>query len=625
MCGFSGIILKENNSKDYIDILSKSINLLQHRGPDHTGLYYNNGIYLGHKRLTIIDTNDSSNQPFFDNTKKWAIVFNGEIYNYKDLYNKYLTDNQHVNKNSDTSVLLFLYIKFGVKCISLLNGMFAFVIVNLETRKFVLVRDRFGEKPLYWTENQDYFAFSSELKALSILPKNTKNTIKSESLLDYTLNGCISAPNTIFKDIQQLEAAHYIVVKNNNIIENKHYWDLMAETQKYKDIFNHKYNQNEIYNLTNEYLNYAVSSRLVSDVEVGYFLSGGIDSASIVSLASKTYHYPKKAITIDFNDVSLSEYKIAKITAQKFNIDLKRYIIEKDYFNRNIDSFFKYMDQPTVDGFNTFFLSIFAKEQNIKVWLSGVGGDELFCGYRSFQHLTKREKLRKSLKNILPDIVLMCLFKNFGTTNLKLSKLIHLFMGSENDSLEAYNSLRRVIPILNANKLIKEDLSNLAKPDKSIRNINNIEFTNNLQKVSFLESGIYMKDLLLRDIDNFSMSSSIEVRAPFLEHNLWEFVMAIPADIRYKKSEKKTLLINSLNTNLPIEVINQPKKGFGFPLHTWLREDLELKDVILDTNFKDIWDLKYIENLYILFEKKKINWDVLWPIYSFNKWYLNNI
>lgn len=624
MCGFSGIISNEKTGKNYIDVFNKSINLLQHRGPDYTGIYQNAGIYLGHKRLTIIDNNISSNQPIFDETKKWIIVFNGEIYNYKSLYNDYLSDNKYVNKNSDTSVLLYLYIKLGVKCISLLNGMFAFAIVNLETRNLILVRDRFGEKPLYWTNNEEYFAFSSELKSLKILPKTVKNGINPESLLAYTLNGCIAAPKTIFNNIQQVEASHYIIIKNNQLIENKCYWDLMTETQKYTNIFNNKSNPNEIWNLTNEYLNYAIKTRLVSDVEVGYFLSGGIDSASIVALASNAYSGPKKAITIDFNDINLSEYKIASVTAKKFNVELKRHILEKDFFIKNIESFFKYMDQPTVDGFNTFFLSIFAKEQNIKVWLSGVGGDELFCGYRSFQHLSNRETVRKYLKYFLPDIVLKYLVRNYGETNLKISKLIHLFMGTENDGLEAYNSLRRVIPILNANKLIKENFSNLSKSSKNSLRFNNSSFTNQLQKISVFESGIYMRDLLLRDIDNFSMSSSIEVRAPFLEHNLWEFVMALPTSIRYNKLEKKTLLINSLNNQLPTEVINQPKKGFGFPLYSWLKEDRELKDVILDKSFGEIWDLKYVERLFLLFENNKISWEVLWPIYSFNKWAINN-
>ena len=619
MCGFSGVVLKKSNKKlsDKIELsLDKVIEGMNHRGPDDNGKFTHENIYLTHNRLSIIDLSETGKQPMIDYTGQYVIVFNGEIYNYELLYNKYFSKNDKINSKSDTSILIEMYKKFGKDCLNQLNGMFAFAIINLENNEIFLARDRFGEKPLYWINTDDYFAFSSELSGLRNLLPNLSLDINQKSLFYYLTNGYVPSPFTIYENINMLDPANFIEIKNfQDIIKSEFYWNLI----KHDDTPVHDI-ENKIKNLFKQ----SVKSRLTSDVDVGMFLSGGIDSGSIMGACEEIGTPQKNALILDFDEKEFSEYEMACVTASHYNGIVHRKIVSSTDFEEILEDFFEKMDQPTIDGFNTFFVSKYAKEFGLKVWLSGVGGDEMFGGYSSFRHLKPRAKLSSFLQ-IIPDNILNFLANNVMPLNLKKNRILQVAMNG-NPFVRAFQSLRGSFPVFNAKKIMLKGNLFSAKDLDNIYPKHDLANLSYFNKSSLLETKLYMGHQLLRDIDNFSMAHSIEIRAPFLNHDLFQFVFNLDDKFKYSSKTIKILLTKALEKRLPDKIINQPKKGFGFPVDTWIRTKLKDKiyATLFDTRLEHIWDFDYLDKIWKGYLNGKINWDSIWAIYSFNRWYLIN-
>ena len=619
MCGFSGVVLKKGNKKlsDKIESsLDKVIEGMNHRGPDDNGKFIHENIYLTHNRLSIIDLSESGKQPMIDYTGQCVIVFNGEIYNYELLYNKYFSNNDKINSKSDTSILIEMYKKFGKDCLNQLNGMFAFAIINLENNEIFLARDRFGEKPLYWINTDDYFAFSSELSGLRNLLPNLSLDISHKSLFYYLTNGYVPSPYTIYENINMLDPANFIEIKNfHNEIKCEPYWNLgNSEDIPTEEI------EDKVKNLFKE----SVKSRLISDVDVGLFLSGGIDSGSIMGACEEIGTPQKNAFILDFEEKKFSEYEMANITATHYNGSVHKKIVNSRDFEETLDDFFESMEQPTIDGFNTFFVSKYAKEFGLKVWLSGVGGDEMFGGYSSFKQLKPRSKLSTILQ-MIPDKTLSFMLNNIMPLNLKKNRILQIAINGD-PFIRAFQSLRGSFPVFNAKKLMLKgnffsikDLDNIY-PKHDLANLSDFN------KSSLLETKLFMGHQLLRDIDNFSMAHSIEIRAPFLNHDLFQFVFNINDKFKYSSKTIKILLTKALTKRLPDKIINQSKKGFGFPVDTWIRTNLKDKiyATLFDTRLEHIWDFDYLDKIWKGYLNGKINWDSIWTIYSFNRWYLIN-
>lgn len=619
MCGFSGVVLKKGNKKlsDKIESsLDKVIEGMNHRGPDDNGKFIHENIYLTHNRLSIIDLSESGKQPMIDYTGQYVIVFNGEIYNYELLYNKYFSNNDKINSKSDTSILIEMYKKFGKDCLNQLNGMFAFAIINLENNEIFLARDRFGEKPLYWINTDDYFAFSSELSGLRNLLPNLSLHISQKSLFYYLTNGYVPSPFTIYENINMLDPANFIEIKNfHNVIKCEPYWDLgNTEDVPTEDI------EDKVKNLFKE----SVKSRLISDVDVGLFLSGGIDSGSIMGACEEIGTPQKNALILDFEEEEFSEYEMANITATHYNGSVHKKIVTSRDFEEILDDFFESMEQPTIDGFNTFFVSKYAKEFGLKVWLSGVGGDEMFGGYSSFKHLKPRSKL-STLLQMIPDKTLSFMANNIMPLNLKKNRILQIAING-NPFIRAFQSLRGSFPVFNAKKLmLKGNLFSIKDLD-DIYPKHDLANLSDFNKSSLFETKLFMGHQLLRDIDNFSMAHSIEIRAPFLNHDLFQFVFNINDKFKYSSKTIKILLTKALTKRLPDKIINQPKKGFGFPVDTWIRTKLkdQIHKTIFDPRLEHLWDFDYLNKIWRSYLDGKINWDSIWTIYCFNRWYLIN-
>jgi len=593
------------------------LSAIRHRGPDDASIWVDPPFGLAHARLSIIDLSDAARQPMLDSTGRFALVFNGEIYNYRELADKFFAEDTSLRRTSDTAVLLALYRRFGIDCVQHLDGMFAFAVIDREAKSIFLARDRFGEKPLYWLQTDGYLAYASEIAALRQLLPEYDWSVDAEALLLYHCMGSVPAPYTIYRGVRSLNAGCWIAFDTNRGAVERAYWRLNDATPLTLD-------RHSALAGVRTRLVHAVRSRLVSDVPVGIFLSGGLDSSSILSLARSLDADVPDSLCIDFPDPRFSEYALASETARTFGSRLHRFLVTPKEFVAHMDAFFTAADQPTTDGFNTYFAALHARQTGIKVWLSGVGGDELFGGYPSFVRMGRRTMLSRVLQSLVPRSVI-ALAEQQLPYQYRLARILELGRPGM-PCRRAYQSLRNTIPPAMAHELLSQTMR--IKGSSVTQLLDRVypggdSCHDDYQRASLFESSVYMRYQLLRDIDNFSMAHSIEVRAPFLDHTLFEYVHQLPS--AYKKADKrlKPLLLDALPRPLPDSVVYQPKRGFTFPLETWLRNELSQswETIVLKRENAAFWDLHALASLWRVYLAGYLHWSVPWQFYAFAQWW----
>ena len=560
MCGINGIIDFKRKSD-----LSKSIKLMNsvmaHRGPDSEGEFIYENIALGHRRLSIIDLSVGANQPFFDNSGRYALIYNGEIYNFKKIKQK--LQEFDFKTDTDSEVLLAAYTEWGIASLSMFEGMFAFAIYDKVKDETFIARDRMGIKPLYYFKNDDFFVFSSEIKPLlasEIVPRK----INKNSIYDYIRYQTVHAPQTIIKNVKMLEAGSYMIISNSKI-ENKSYWKL----EHNKETNNKSYSK--IKTDISDLLYSSVEKRMMSDVPLGAFLSGGIDSSIITGIMSKLSTQKVNTFSVNFDEAEFSEGKYAQQVAKLFNTNHTEILLKPKDFLENLPDALKFMDHPSGDGPNSYIVSKVTKEAGITVALSGLGGDELFAGYNVFKQVP--QAYNHKILSKVPQFV-----RKFGAASLlalkkdirskKLAELLKI----QNFNFENIYSLSR---LLYTEKEFRSFFSSKEIiPNRVTEITSNIDIkaSHLLSAVSSAEIQTYMQNTLLRDTDQMSMASSLEVRVPFLDHKLVEYVYNVSDKFKYPHTQKK-LLIDSLNI-LPDEVVNRPKMGFLLPWDVWLKNEL---------------------------------------------------
>ena len=616
MCGLVGF-------RDYRDgfqaasKLDAALGALRHRGPDDAGTLIIDKFGFAHARLSIIDLTAAARQPIVDATGRFVLLFNGEIYNYRELADKHFSGDAHLNRASDTAVLLAMYVRFGRDCLKDLSGMFAFAVVDLQTKSVFLARDRFGEKPLYWVATSDCVAFSSEISALKRLLPDCDWSVDPAALLLYHAIGSIPAPYTIYRASRALRPGQWVEIDGSGGISEGTYWSVGESG------FPVPRNRDEAIDGCRHRLLDAVRSRMVSDVPVGIFLSGGLDSGSLLSLISSLGAPCPEALCIDFADPQFSEYNRAAETARAFGAPLHRSVVTPEEFKAHLSGFFCVADQPTTDGFNTYFVALHAKALGIKVWLSGVGGDELFGGYPSFQRIDHLIALSQGLQLALPGFLPKLVTGRFPH---RYRWARALYLGRPGDQRKrAYQCLRNVIPIEMARQLLSPTIridsrAALGLLDSVYPNTDGC--ADRFQCASAMETGVYMASQLLRDIDNFSMAHSLEVRAPFLDHELFGYVFALPQRFKNVRGRAKPLLIDSLPHKLPTVVSSQTKRGFTFPLEVWLKKDLRVsfEECVLDEQNSEFWDLQSVRSIWHAYLAGKVHWSIPWQFYAFARW-----
>jgi asparagine synthase (glutamine-hydrolysing) len=622
MCGIVGLFDSSITKDCLFQRVQEATVALKHRGPDNFGIYVDDSgrFALGHTRLSIIDPSSAGNQPMLSKNRDFVIVYNGEIYNYKDLYKRFCPNDGTVNANSDTSVLLHIFSKLGTECLNELDGMFAFAIVEGNKSSVFLARDRFGEKPLYWMKEPNRFAFSSELHALKRLTPDFEWKMSSKSLALYHVLGSVPPPHTIYENVYALRPGFWMKLNLKGESIEKCYWSISSTIKERTDIPD---TYEEAKSGILFHLCQAVKSRMVSDVPVGVFLSGGYDSSAILAICALQNILPAKTLCIDFKEDTFSEFETAQATANKFGIALEKHTVDENWFMESLPNYFRSMDQPTIDGYNTYFVAEAAKEQGLKVWLSGIGGDEVFGGYPSFYRLKKLEFLSGLLQIPIRPWILSRLATRLQSY-LKLSRVLHLGL-TGNQSVRAYQCCRNQIPYYNMSKILHPDLRMSDEEFNSILNSIYPVLAPSFdihQKASILEAAIYMGSQLLRDIDNFSMIHSLELRAPFLDDKLFSYVLNIPTSFKKKSPKFKSLLVDSLGDLLPKEVTIQGKRGFTFPIEKWILKGLKhsFEEYVLNSDNNIFWDMKTVRSMWGSLVAGKIHWGVLWNLYALARW-----
>ena len=631
MCGIAGIF--DNNSKKSSESLTKGLQMMldaiKHRGPDDRGekkIGPKNGIniYLGHQRLSIIDPSQGGHQPMSNNDSTLWISTNSEIYNYRELKDD-LEHEYNFRSKSDTEVLLRSYEVWGLDCLKKIRGMFAFAIWDDTNNKLILARDRIGIKPLYYFSKNNIFIFSSELRAI-LASKIDKPGINPTGIFQYLSYGRMGSIDSILDSIMELPPGHFLVADKHGIKVQK-YWDPFNENKL-------EQSPTKIVQRIGGCLNEVARQHLVSDVPIGAFLSGGIDSSAVVSMITANTPTPIRTISVTFQDKDYDESKYSSLFANHLGTNHNELLLSERDLIENLSPALASMDQPTVDGINTYMVSQAAKNMGLKVALSGLGGDELFAGYNSFSLVPRLNKIKKIL-NSLPTGLRKQL-SNLASRLIPLSdksaKLNHLIKGQYNGA-HVYFLFRSLfceqeLGSLFSDPLIlkKEITKNLNRTQELIDSHSGLS---PVDLVSYLEMTHYMSTTLLRDTDMMSMAHGLEIRVPLLDHKLVELMFSIPSNMKIKQGIPKPLLVNSLTRKLPEFIVRRKKMGFTLPFEVWMRGEMrpEIESVLLSRSEKlpDFISQDGVKKIWSNFLDKRCSWSRPWSLYVLKKWIDKNL
>jgi len=627
MCGIAGIISKSIDKEKRGRIVQAMTQRLSHRGPDNEGTWQEDDVCLGHRRLSIIDLSTESNQPFFSSDKRFTIVYNGELYNYRDLKLELQRTAQGAiqqpyffQTNSDTEVILAAYIRWGSECLQYFNGMYAFSIYDKVEKKLFIARDRLGVKPLYYYYGDEAFIFSSEIRP--IIHSGIKSFhLNKEVLAEYFMYQTVFAPNTIIKGIKMLMPGHYLEFQNGKASLTQ-YYSVNKINHSSRDL-----SYKNICKKVNELLTHSVQQRLVADVPFGAFLSGGIDSSAVVGLMSKVSSEQVQTFNISFDESEFSESKYARLISKKFNTKHHEIKLTPKYFLDQLPEALSAIDHPGGDGPNTYIVAKATKQAGVTMALSGIGGDELFAGYDVFKRMFELQK--KSWLNAVPQFARKAAGGIISKKRKSISgnKIAELLSEPEISFNTAYPLNRSVFTQQELSKLIKnpQPFLNIKKIISEVPQLKD----HLLSTVSLCEINTYLQNVLLRDSDQMAMAVALEVREPFLDYKLTEFVLGVKDEYKFPHTPKK-LLIDSLGDLLPGEIVNRPKMGFTLPWQQWLKGDLK---TFCEKNITELSELDFchkneIRNLWQRFlnNDNLITWSRVWHLVILNNWLkLNNI
>ncbi len=646
MCGINGFYSK--SSSGFNDVIEKMNSEISHRGPDNNGIWKDSdaGIFFGHQRLSILDLSSAGSQPMHSSSGRYIITYNGEVYNHIEVRKELEKLNNKIvwQGNSDTETLLEAIDYWGIEVsLQKINGMFAFGVWDKKARCLILARDRMGEKPLYYgwqgRGNRRAFLFGSELKALKVHPDFIGEINRSAISLQLE-NNYIPAPYSIYKDIYKLLPGHYLTLKADDFINyllpsSKAYWSL-TESAIYGNDNPLMYEKETIQKYLEKYLRSSVKKQMISDVPLGAFLSGGIDSSIIVSMMQSQSSNPVKTFTIGFSENNFSEAPYAKKVAMHLGTDHTELYVSPKETMEVIPNLPNIYDEPFSDPSQipTYLVSKLAKKY-VKVALSGDGGDELFCGY-------KRYVMSKKFWNILkymPIPLRRILSSGIGLVSpqdwTKISNLVPSLHQYENFGDKIYKG-KNLLDAESINDLYSKLNShwqnttglviNTTKPVTLMTKYEeNFRGLDSQQQMMALDSITYLPDDILVKVDRAAMASSLETRVPFLDHELIEYIWKIPQSLKIKNARGKLILKKILNQYIPSELTERPKMGFGIPIETWLRGPLrDWAENLLNEKrltHEGYFHTKIVRDKWEEHLSGKRNWkSELWGVLMFQSW-----
>ena len=554
MCRIAGIINDAYSGEELGTLVKSMCKNLQHGGPDDEGFYTNNNLHfcIGHRRLTIIDTSYGGHQPMLYAEGRYVLSYNGELYNYKDLREELKAKGWIFTTTSDTEVILAAFAAWGTASFERFEGMFAFAILDNVGKTIYLVRDPGGIKPLYFANTAEGLAFASEVGALNLIPYLQEVNGKWPAYL--MAYGHLPEPVTTLKHVRPLERGTYLA------------YNLCTKTTVFKSFFKYRFIEKIsdkiiAQDLIKSTLEKAVEQHLISDTPIGVFLSGGLDSSIIALLANK-YQRQLKTVSLYFDNKQYSEKKYQDALKEKLDCSHQQFLLKEDDFHKYLPDIINAMDLPCCDGINTWFISKYAKESGLKAVLSGVGGDELYGGYPSFNRI----KAALSLAGLPQKLLRTGRF----ATSKKFKRLAFLSIPGP---VGKYLFLRgQFIPSEIAKFLgaDEREIWSLLEDEPSVPNISYLTPKN---QASWLETNLYMQNQLLRDADVMSMAHGLEIRVPFLDKAFMELSFKIDSTLKYNGRRGKQLLIDAFKDQLPKIVWDRPKMGFSFPFKEWLSNE----------------------------------------------------
>lgn len=627
MCGITGILAFNEEGKKHLNKISAATCSLIKRGPDGEGIYTHNNVALGHRRLAIIDTSEAAAQPFTDATKRFTVVFNGELFNYKELRKQLENKGIQFRSQSDTEVLLYLYINEKEKCLEQLDGEFAFAVYDNKTEELFIARDRFGIKPLFFYKNENYFLFASEMKAL--LAFDIPREIDPASLQTYLHLNYIPAPYSIFKNVCKLDTGHYLKINSRSGIEKRSYYTIPYSAQ----LANAPGYENAQKQLK-ELLELSVQKRMIADVPLGTFLSGGIDSSIITAIAAQ-HTKNLNTFSIGYKDEPLfDETQYAQLLAKKYKTNHTAFELSNtDLFN-NLHEVLDYMDEPFADSsaLAVNILSMHTKK-HVTVSLSGDGADELFAGYNKHAaELKAREGgLIAGLAGAAHPLLKQLPKSRNSKTGNKIRQLEKFAEGMKLNERERYwrwagfTNDKIVATIFTADANSCQEYKN--RKNELLKNI-----SDDYNSVLLTDTQLVLENDMLVKVDRMSMSQSLEVRVPFLDHKIVDFAFSLPVNYKIDGSKGKKILKDSFKNMLPEELYNRNKQGFEVPLLKWFQTDLRsmITDDLLSDKFikeQGLFNPEGIKKLKAQLLSRNPN-DVVaqvWALIVFQYWYKKHI
>lgn len=602
MCGIAGVI--DTKKMDNLNSsIIRMLNSMSHRGPDAQGVWYGEQCNLGHSRLAVIDLSDGGIQPKKDVSGRYIISFNGEIYNYKELKKTFI--DYPFETLSDTEVILAVYTRYGYDTPKYITGQFAFAIWDTKEKELFFARDRMGEKPFYYQILDNGFIFASEIRAL-LQVSTLKPKLRMESLAEFLRLQSVQEPYTLLEGIMQLPAAHLGVFKDGHLTIKK-YWEITNVSK------NDYSNIGIVHQTIKNKLSSAVMFQMLSDVPLGAFLSGGIDSSAIVALMAEQSEQPIETFSVGFEETMYDESPYSNLIAKRFKTNHHSILLKANEFKDRLPEILSKVDNPSGDGPNTFIVSEAVKKSGLTVALSGLGGDELFAGYDGFKRFYRLQS-----------------FETFWEYSKGLRKVLSLLTeGKRSELLKLYSVMIADIYPLSRSVFSIQDVKYLLPLAEYKYNApwhSDISMLPILSQYSIAELTGYTRSVLLKDTDQMSMSSSLEVRVPFFDHDLVHYVLGIPDNIKYP-IYPKSLLVESLKPLLPDTIVHRPKMGFSFPWDDWMRGDLKsyCEKNIFDLSTRKVFSEKELLNVWSRYLKKdpNVKWSKIWLLVSLEQWLRN--
>lgn len=580
MCGICGVFAFQPDVPVDVSVLKQMNDSIRHRGPDDEGYYQDTQASLAMRRLSIIDL-QTGQQPISNETGDIWVVYNGEIYNFKEVRAKLEQHGHKFKTQTDTEVIVHAYEEYGDECVKYLNGMFSIALWDTRKRRFFLARDRVGIKPLYYWAGQDKLVFASELKALILHPE-TPRQINIEALDIFLTLEYVPAPHTIYENIFKLLPGHTLTIENGSV-QIRQYWDVPYQPVSESEA--------ECAEALSSLINEAVKIRLMSDVPLGAFLSGGIDSSTIVGYMSQNMSEPVQTFSIGFEDDTYDEVPYANAVAKHFGTNHHVEILRPDIASL-VEQLVPHHDEPFADTsiIPTYLVSKLAR-QKVTVVLSGDGGDELFAGYDTYI-AEKFDRYYGRLPGILRQQVLPRFASWLPPQPAKKGLINKVKRMVEGGALNSSLQHTRWMMFLNAaekNELYRSDLQATLKDNLTENYLGGYfqkaSLFDNLAQQQYVDIKSYLADDILTKVDRMSMATSIETRVPLLDYHIIEFAMNLPPHMKLNGSRTKSILRNAVKRLIPDLVLEKPKQGFSIPMKHWLRTSL--KSMMLDLLSKD--------------------------------------